>query len=81
MGQIDEDRNPYMYAVNKNTRETVSTRLLMWAERWVLNGVRDVYSGKDLKVERDEEGYWSVPITLAPGEGRLLAIDVTDRQN
>jgi len=81
VGQLDKDRNPYMYAVNKNTKETVSTRLLMWAERWVLNGVRDVYSGKDLKIERDEEGYWSVPITLATGEGQLLAIDVTDRQN
>jgi hypothetical protein len=66
--------------VNKDARSGVSTRLLLWAERWTLAGVRDVYSGQSLPIERDEEGYLSVPLALEPGEGRLLAMDVADAQ-
>jgi len=66
--------------VNKDTKNPVSTRLLLWAERWVLTGVQDVFSGKELKVEKDEEGYLSVAVTLAPGEGQLLATDAAGRK-
>jgi hypothetical protein len=75
------DQIAYVYAVNKDTRSPVSSRLLLWAEKWALAGVRDVYSGKALEVKPpDEEGYLSVPLTLEPGEGQLLAMEVTDRQ-
>ncbi len=70
----------YVYVVNKDTKNPVSTRLLLWAERWVLTGVQDVFSGKELKVEKDEEGYLSVAVTLAPGEGQLLATDAAGRK-
>jgi hypothetical protein len=71
-------QSKYVYAVNKDTANRVSTRLLLWAERWALTSVRDVYGGGRLQVKRDEEGYLSVPLTLAPGEGRLLATDAAD---
>jgi hypothetical protein len=58
----------------KSTRSGVTTRLLLWAERWTLHGVRDVYSGQSLPVERDEEDYVGVPLVLEPGGGRLLTI-------
>ncbi|MBM4084871.1 MAG: hypothetical protein FJ272_08795 [Planctomycetes bacterium] len=75
------DQKVYVYVVNKDTRSPVSTRLLLWAERWALAAVRDVYSGKALEVRPpDEEGYLSVPLPLEPGEGQLLALEVTDRQ-
>ena len=78
--QVDRrNEDKYVYVVNKNTKEAVSTQLLMWAEKWTLNNVRDLYNGKNMKIETDEEGYWSVPITLEPGEGRLLDFDYTDR--
>jgi len=70
------DGKLYVYAVNKDTQSGVSTRLLLWAERWALTGVRDVYSGQSLPIERDEEGYLSVPLALEPGGGRLLGMDV-----
>jgi hypothetical protein len=70
-----EDGRPYVYVVNKDTNASVSTRLLLWAERWQLTEVRDVYRGERLPIERDDEGYLAVPITLGPGDGRLLATD------
>lgn len=75
-----KDGKLYVYAVNKDTRNPVTTRLLLWAERWRLTGVRDVFSGKKLRIEREEEGYLSVPLTLGPGGGKLLGMDVTDAQ-
>jgi hypothetical protein len=46
----------------------------------VVTSVRDVFSGKQLEITRDDEGYLSIAVTLAPGEGQLLATDVTDRK-
>ena len=66
--------------MNKDTRNLVTTRLLLWAERWVLTDVQDLYSGERLPIQLDEEGYLSVPVTLQPGEGRLLATDAGSRQ-
>jgi hypothetical protein len=74
------DGKRYVYVVNKDARSSVTTRLLLWAERWALSGVRDVYSARSLSIERDEEGYLSVPLTLEPGGGWLLAMDVADAQ-
>jgi len=74
----NKDGKLYAYVVNKDAKNPVSTRLLLWAERWVLTSVRDVYSGKNLEIGRDEEGYLTVPLTLAPGEGQLLATDVAN---
>ena len=52
----------------------------MWAETWDLTGARDVYSGKKLEVKPcDEEGYVSVPLSLEPGGGQLLALDVAGK--
>jgi hypothetical protein len=70
-----KDGKLYVYAVNRDATSAVSTRLLLWAEVWTLTSVRDVFTGRDLKVGRDEEGYWSVPLTLAPGDAQLLATD------
>jgi len=76
VGQRDNDGKLYVYAVNKNTREAVSTCLLWWGERRALTNVRDVFSGQELKAAGlDEEGYWRVPLALAPGEGKLLDFD------
>jgi hypothetical protein len=69
------DDTRYVYVVNKDTRNPVTTQLLLWAERWTLTKVRDVYGGERLPIQRDDEGYLRIPITLAPGEGRLLATD------
>jgi hypothetical protein len=68
----------FVYVVNKDTKNPVSTRLLLWAERWAVTSVRDVYSGRKLHVKRDNEGYLTVSLTLAPGQGQLLATDVAD---
>ncbi len=71
----------YVYVVNKDTKNAVSTRLLLWAERWTLSSVRDVFSGRNFPVSRDAEGYLSVPFTLEPGEGMLLATDARPRSS
>ncbi|MGB2820870.1 MAG: hypothetical protein WBF17_07810 [Phycisphaerae bacterium] len=76
--RVGDRQSRFVYAVNKDTGHRVSTRLLLWAERWKLTSVRDVYSGEKLQVKRDEEGYLTVPLTLAPGEGKLLATDAAD---
>ena len=73
------DGKVFVYAVNKDARNPATTRLLLWAERWALTSVRDVYTGRDFKVEQDAEGYLSVPLAMEPGEGLLLATDVKDR--
>lgn len=70
-----EEGKLYVYVVNKDTDNSVTTRLLLWAERWVLTDVRDIYNGDCLPVQLDDEGYLSVSITLAPGDGRLLVTD------
>ncbi|MFQ5808814.1 MAG: hypothetical protein ACE5JM_04255, partial [Armatimonadota bacterium] len=72
------DDKLYVYAVNKDAKNPVTTRLLLWAERWDLESVRDLFGGEDLKIESDEEGYLSIPLTLRPGEGKLLHMDVAD---
>lgn len=74
------DGRHYVYLVNKDTRNAVSTRLLLWAERWEVNRVRDVFSGRELAMALDEEGHWSLALDLEPGEGQLLLADVTDRK-
>ena len=70
-----KDGKLYVYAVNKDTSNPVTTRLLLWAETWTLTNVRDVFTGQRLPIARDEEGYWSIPLKLRPGGGRLLATD------
>lgn len=74
------DDRLYVYVVNKDTKAPASTRLLLWEERWVMTSVRDVFSGKAYEIARDDEGYLSVAVTLAPGEGQLLATDVRSRK-
>ena len=76
--RVADRRRKFVYVVNKDARNPVSTRLLLWAERWAVSSVRDVYSGRKLDVNRDNEGYTAVPLALAPGEGQLLATDVAD---
>jgi len=74
------DEGPYVYAVNKNTKGKVSTHLLLWAEVWELTTVQDLFSGEKLEVTHDEEGYLSVPVVLAPGEGKLLVTDAKQKK-
>jgi hypothetical protein len=71
------DGTLYAYVVNKNAKEPVSTRLLVWAGTWEMKSVRSVYSGRSLQVARDDEGYLSVPVTLAAGDGDLLVTDAS----
>jgi len=67
----------YVYAINMDTKRPVTTKLMLWADRWLWTSARDVFSGKALDVKpRDEEGYLSAAFTLAPGEGKLFATDV-----
>jgi hypothetical protein len=74
------DESVYVYVINKDARQSVSTRLLLWAEQWTLTRVQDVYTGRQLKVQlRDEEGYLSVPLQLGPGEGMLLRTNVINK--
>ena len=74
VGQVGPDRRPYLYTVNKNTRDTVSTVLLWWGERPKLTKLRGLFTGEDLTApqELNEEGYQVIPLTLAPGEGKLI---------
>jgi hypothetical protein len=74
------DEKHYVYVVNKDTQNPVSTRLLLWAERWNLTTVQDLFNNQQLPIQLDEEGYLSVPVTLAPGEGKLLATDASGKQ-
>ena len=74
------DGKLYVYAVNRDAKAPASTRLMLWAETWPLTTVRDIYADKDLPFERDEEGYWAIPLTLAPGDGRLLAVNLADKK-
>jgi len=79
--RVEDRGRRFVYVVNKDARNSVSTRLLLWADRWALSRVRDVFTGKELPVKpRDEEGYLSVPFQLGPGEGQLLETDVKDRK-
>ena len=76
IGQVAPDRTPYLYTVNKNTKEAVSTVLLWWGERPRLKKVRDLFTGENLEIadELDEEGYLRISLSLAPGEGKLLSL-------
>ena len=64
----------YLYAVNKQSRASVTTNLLLWGERQPPNGVRNVFADQVLAKapEKDAEGYHVFPLTFAPGEGKLL---------
>lgn len=79
--QDTRDGSFYVYAINKDARHAASTRLLLWAEQWDLSRVQDVYTARRLEVQPvDKEGYRSVPLTLAPGEGMLLRTDVVNKK-
>ena len=65
----------HAYVVNLDAKRPVSTRLLVWAGTWDMAKVDNVYTGKTMAVERDEEGYLSIPLMLGPGGGALLATD------
>lgn len=78
--QSSRDNKLYVYAVNKDAEHSVTTQLRLWADRWVWTSARDVFTGEDLEVKPDEEGYLSAAVTLGPGEGRLLATDVANRE-
>jgi len=67
-----------VYAVNKDAKNPVTTRLMLWADRWLWTTAQDVFNhGEVHKVKpRDEEGYLTLPLTLAPGEGKLFVTDV-----
>ena len=65
----------YVYAVNKDTKRSVSTRLLLWADVWQWTIAREVFSGEELNIARNDEGYLSAPLTLEPGEGKLILTD------
>ncbi|MDP7134478.1 MAG: hypothetical protein QF437_28545, partial [Planctomycetota bacterium] len=60
VGQVDTDKRQYLYVVNKNTKEPVSTQLLWWGERPKLTRARDIFNGEDLEISSklDDEGYW-----------------------
>jgi len=71
----------YVYVVNMNAKAPVSTELLVWADTWRLSKVASVFNGRELKIERDrKDGYLSIPLTLAPGEGQLLVTDAKGRE-
>ena len=40
----------------------------------------EAINNRPLRIEEDQEGYLSVPITLGAGEGKLLAVDASGRQ-
>ncbi len=69
------DARRYVYVVNKDTQNPVSTRLLLWAELWNMTTVEDLFNHRQLPIRLDEEGYLSVPVSLGPGEGKLLTTD------
>ncbi|MDA0839465.1 MAG: hypothetical protein O3B01_23105 [Planctomycetota bacterium] len=70
-----EDGHSYVYVVNKNTRETVETELMLWAADWNLTKARDLYAENILKIENTPEGFQVVSLRLMPGEGSLILTD------
>jgi len=74
VGQVGPDRRPYLYTINKNTKDAVSTELLWWGQRPKLTKLRDLFSGEALEApqELNEEGYQVIPLVLGPGEGKLI---------
>lgn len=74
IGQRSKSNHAYLYVVNRNTKQPVSTTLLSWGAKPKPEGVRDIFSGQAVAVSAklDKEGYWRMPITLRPGEGKLL---------
>ena len=73
----DGEDGRYVYAINRNTKESVSCRLF-WPLKLGRNEVKDLYADADLQTESDGP-YVRVSLELAPGEGRLLR--VTKGQN
>lgn len=71
------DKGPlHVYAVNKDTKNPVTTRLQLWDDVWDWTKARDIFSGKDLVVQpRDEEGYLFITITIEPGDAMLIETD------
>jgi len=68
----------HVYAVNKDTRNSVTTKLMLWQERWNWSSARDVFSGTELTVSpRNKEGYLTASLALRPGEGKLIATDAS----
>ena len=74
VGQYGPRGRFYMYLVNKNTKASVSSRLLWWGQRPLLTMARDVLNNADLELSKElnEEGYQVVPFELGPGEGKLI---------
>jgi len=66
----------YVYAISRNTKESVSCKLF-WPRKLKRNRVRDIFADARAPTEADEF-YVSVPLELAPGEGRLLAVSEED---
>ena len=63
----------YVYVINRNTKERVNCRLF-WPARLGRGKVKDLYADEDVQTESDES-YVRVSLELAPGEGRLLAVE------
>lgn len=71
----------YVYVVNRETDNPVSTRLMLWDDVWDWTKARDVFNGCDMPIEqRDEEGYLSVALSLNPGQGLLIETDARVRR-
>ena len=73
--RVGEQKQRAVYAVNKDPKNAVSTRLMLWNEVWDWSRAHDVFGEKDLRIAKDEEGYLFVPLELQPGEGRLIVTD------
>jgi hypothetical protein len=73
--QSEAEERLCVYVVNRNTKEKVTTRLMLWDAVWNWTRCEDLFSGEVSEVERTEEGYLVVPLVLEPGEGKLLATD------
>jgi len=65
-----------VYAVNKDPVNPVTTRIMLRHESWTWTTARDVFEGKDILVgPKGDDGYLSIPLKLAPGEGKLITTD------
>ncbi len=73
----DSKDGRYVYAINRNTKETVSCRLF-WPLKLKRAKVMDIFAGKSVSTETDEF-FMKVPLKLAPGEGRLLSVSKVDQ--
>jgi len=62
----------YVYAVNRNTKESVPCKLF-WPKKLERIRVKDLYADAAVQTEIGES-FVSVSLALAPGEGRLLEV-------